>query len=643
MFLRALPQAQGLGWDQYFPDKEFLYHQFTTLAYRFGGDRGVVAVSFAMALASILAFLWFAAGRISLRATFAITGLVFFCPYLVFRLMLVRPHTLGVFCFCLLNFAILRRSPRFTGFAAFLFVLGYHAFYLPIIFLTGLMGLTFLVDPPERGNWRRVGLFGLFGCLCGILINPYFPSNIEMGVIHALVPELMNESLKYVSFGDELYPLTTEVFVKVFGFSILAVAAGLVNLRRNASHEFREEAGRDIAFLYQLGVCVLLLLLSTQTKRVGEYLVPASGILLVLLVEQWKRWKTIGECILVGACLIQSIYLYQFYLHEKVAHSRTRVLDTFAAISKIPGEAAGKIVLNCEWDRSPYLLYARPDLRFIDILDPSLLYFGNPGAFRAKEELKQGRIGDARTMLHDVFKADYVFCGRSELTNQLKDDPDVDQIFPTPGSVEERSPYVQFVFRVRDKPSQEYVKHFNVELLNYSGSEDHAAIPSSAKGHGGTVDMMQSTYLNLSLLPQADSKRNCALISPDETEMRRLAGASLVGLGGGPILKLWVNGKPSFRTRLGFFKARSVQIVVPLDVPLKPSDRIELLVCPKDTLFWGGALSLWRPREVESVCARKSPAAVKEEIWPMQGTLSQTCIGPMAVRDAAPSLRTSGQ
>ena len=66
--------------------------------------------------------------------------------------------------------------------------------------------------------------------------------------------------------------------------------------------------------------------------------------------------------------------------HEQI------VRDLFDAISAIPRDTSGRKVFDCDWNYGSFLLYARPDLRFVDLLDPRFLLV-NRELFDAKRQL----------------------------------------------------------------------------------------------------------------------------------------------------------------------------------------------------------------------------------------------------------------
>jgi hypothetical protein len=125
---KSLPQVEDLGWGNYFPDKEFLFHVLTGAAWSGGGSAAVLALVPLIGIALVLA-VHSELDRILKplpAALISIVGSVATCG-LLFRLVLLRPHLLAMLAFCLLVLAVLRERPRLAGLAAAAFALGYHA------------------------------------------------------------------------------------------------------------------------------------------------------------------------------------------------------------------------------------------------------------------------------------------------------------------------------------------------------------------------------------------------------------------------------------------------------------------------------------------------------------------------------------
>jgi hypothetical protein len=94
----------------------------------------------------------------------------------------------------------------------------------------------------------------------------------------------------------------------------------------------------------------------------------------------------------------------------------------FSAISAIPA-GPGRKVYTCQWDAGAYLLFARPDLRFVDLLDPTFLWQAAPDKYLLRERLNRGASAQPQVDLRRAFRADYVLCGSTGLVAQMRSDP----------------------------------------------------------------------------------------------------------------------------------------------------------------------------------------------------------------------------
>jgi hypothetical protein len=93
------------------------------------------------------------------------------------------------------------------------------------------------------------------------------------------------------------------------------------------------------------------------------------------------------------------------------------------ALTLFPDDAGGKKVFNCEWDAAPYILYARPDMRVVDVLDPALLWLHDPLKYALRQRLIAGQSPTPGADLREYFKADFVLCASAALNEQLKAEP----------------------------------------------------------------------------------------------------------------------------------------------------------------------------------------------------------------------------
>ena len=271
-FPRTLPQAADLGWANYFPEKEFLFHALTGAADLVAGTTGVLLLVPALGI-GILCVLYktlshvirpWQAATIALAVPLVTTAMLF-------RITLLRPHLLAILFFTLLLFAILRGRPWLAALASAGFALSYHAFYI-IILTIGIAAVFRWSDKPggaRRWQWALAGL------AFGMVINPYFPSNVVMSWTHVQIA-LGLDAPPGAEFGAEIQPVSVAAYLLAFGFMpvlLLAVAA---------TRKFRSTAditpGKNaIYFLFLLSLA--LTVLSAQTVRAAEYAVPAVILL----------------------------------------------------------------------------------------------------------------------------------------------------------------------------------------------------------------------------------------------------------------------------------------------------------------------------------------------------------------------------
>lgn len=636
VFLRELPQVEGLGWGKFFMEKEFLFHQITALGYRLDGDNGVIAAAWILALVGILIFYAYASLRLGPIPAFLLAGIFFGGPALIWRLLMVRPHVLAIACFTAIVASALKKNRWGLFFSVFLFTMAYHAFYMPMV----VIGASFLAHyltrsgQAEEGEWNLY-LFGLAGLACGIFLNPHFPANLVSGAQIALIPSLMSGKLSAIGFGDELYPLASNIFLTGFSIPLLIFLVAIWRMSRDR----RQGGFFGYASILLIQLMFAYLLITFQSQRGGEYLLPVTAF---LAVEIWASYglsleKNARQLVLAAACLV---FAWQSWSVAQEIRQQRRAGTGFVevalkAAAALPEDKAA-LVFNCEWDSSPYLFYTRPKMRFLDIMDPSLLYFANEEAHQARERLKASEVADGYGLLKNAFKADYVYCRNPVVASQMERDPRFRRLFPDSFGHGDAPGF--FVYELRQEPLAGYVKSFELAAIP-ARAEDFRRI---GPGDVGSQAMKQAQltytgFLDLGHEFEAEAKSReegqalCALVKPKD--MRELVGATYLSLGGGRNIRVWKNGAPWFQSDYAYLQAAMHQQVIPLGQPLKESDRLEFLVCSATkTNFWGLSLLGLTEKKFADICRWKRAYEKKEEArfeFPY-GRRNQTCLGDAA-------------
>lgn len=644
-YLVELPQVEGLGWDKYFVEKEFLYHQLTSVAYYFKQESGVIFLTFGLSIISALAFFQFTLFSLPPLIATTLTIFLFSLPQFFFRLNLVRPHCLSILLFFVFQIGLLRRKPLLAFISSLLFTLSYHAFYM--------VGICCLLSIAAKWIEERKGdsplgvelkpeLLGLLGIFAGVLVNPYFPSNVQSSIQIAMIPKLMQGELSRISFGMELYSPQASEFLRLFYVPMICMTALLCLM----GYELRKVGSLKLIsskLSYLTVTSGFLLILAFQSPRMIEYLVPITGFALVLLLERISAWNFRRTLFFFAPMLVIFVHGLSVIVGEGRKSENPWVVNSKDILTAIPLEGEKKKVFNCEWEISPSIYYHRPDLQFIDILDPSLLYFANRGAFQSREALRNGLVADVYGLIKNGFKADYALCSDPGIVQQLDQDPGFRRLSPSKAWAKQKGYVSPVLFELSPSSAPQFIQSFQVTKINdFKAAEIFQYSLQSLENRKGTTKehLAESSYMNLFSVFSSErilkeDEAHCALVGLPKEEISRIQGAEYLVLGGGRGFQFWLNGKPVFSTQEAFLRSQATQIVVPLERKLALQDRIEVMVCSaKASQHWGLSLSAWTKRELENHCSQKNALEPKEIQWPLTGSKAMTCLGPMASPNA---------
>lgn len=580
-----IPQAEDIAWSESFSDKEFLFHELLALGHALGGMAGAVQVQYA-----IIA-LFYATLMIGLKRWGGWAGLlvgvltVVSTYYLQPRVFVLRPQSLAMTAFLWLLLAAMAGRPRWIFVCCALFSLSYHAVYIPLFVVSVASGVAWLLG--ER-RWGLALGAGISGVALGVLVNPYFPGNLMIGLDALQI--LLRRAPTMDLVGIESRPLGMASLLDRFGsitavFLVCALFTGVAAVRAGPA---RLELVK--ARLLLLGIGLVTLPLLALNPRACEYFVPTvvlmAGLTVPLMARRNVLWLGLG-LLPVGLNLWR---VMPYYALEKSINPRAlSVEQALRAIPTRPAGAAGPApkVLGCTWPLGGYVFYFRPDLRFSDMLDPYLLYQQHPEKYRAREELKR-ESADRYGLIKQYFAADYVLC-ESVFRMGYELDPSFQRVYPENPSSDARLQ----LFRLSETRPEEQVVAFDYRI----DPGDGAARGTAASPETATFD---SPLFRLQAGELSDG--DCAVVEPTEAESRRVAGGRRLGIGGKGSVTLRLNGEAVYRTDLqqGWTLAR----LLDLPEPLLASDRLSATVCPFPDSYLSFWLSVWTDQGFRERCER---------------------------------------
>ena len=581
--VRAIPQASGLTWSQHFPEKEFLFHQLTGLGYRLAGDSGAKAAAVAASVAAALG-LYAVCRRFArpLRAAVTVAGMVLLNGYFLFRLELMRPHVLALLAAEGVVWGLLARSPWATAAAAAGFALAYHTLYIPL----GLCAAAAVAAAWARERPTLVtAAAGAAGLAAGVLANPYFPSNVLATWTSTRIA-LEASHAAPLGVAAELLPLSPQGFARWFG-GALVLCAGAAVLWARGRVPRRAEA--TFLLLATTGLWIL----SVLNPRAIEYALPMSCVLVAAVWPSggWPYAAAFGLVAFANAWGLRGL--------DAWGPEERFLANTPPVIAHLPADAAGKRVLNCSFEQGSFLLHERPDVQFVDLSDPQLLLWQRPDWSEARERLRDGNVADPFAIVHDVFRADYVLCGHPRATALLDEDPRFARLSPPPGALigPDTGPGLYQVLPQVDSPLA-----LDIGFAAVPSADSLRTLKPS--GISGRQRVAAGAQVDLAALagPTPDEAVRCASVGIPSAEAALHAQARFLGVGGGPLLKIFVSGDSRFEGG-PFTHGRLVRSLVPLGPGADSPDRIEVLVCaPAHAARWDVSVSFWTSNRLEEVC-----------------------------------------
>ncbi|RZA00211.1 MAG: hypothetical protein EOP11_18565 [Proteobacteria bacterium] len=406
LVLRTWSQLPLLGWDQYFSDKEFLYHVLSYPLWRIFSETGYLA-STALISSAVFWLPYFFLRTSRLKVVLVCAALILSSQYLIYRMNLPRPHILGVLCLEGFFLSLLGKRALPAALFGLAFSLAYHALYLPAA-LGGLV-LADGIIRQQRATWR-VGLAALFGLMVGILVNPYFPSNIfrslqglALGMNLSHLPEYIRARI-----GRELIPFTSLQYATILLPTVLLGGWSAWKLRRHRDY-----------FPYFLFLAILWIG-AIRTPRTVEFAAPLTAVIIALSWQKKSRPTaiTLGLIFVWNAAFTISNGAYFF----KPDGSQPPIAAYESFLKLIPAKATPTMVFHDRWDYASFAIYLRPDIQVPEVLDPTFLWMQNPGQAELMGVLWRGGVERSGDALREVFRADYAIVERP-LAYRLSKDP----------------------------------------------------------------------------------------------------------------------------------------------------------------------------------------------------------------------------
>jgi len=420
-------------------DHHLLFHVFQMPFASFADPRlgaKVASIIFG-SLAVILCYWLLIRYRIRYIFVWLIALLACSAPFL-FRMNMAKAPPLAVIYLVIAVHLFFRRKYWFLLPLAFVFTLTYDMFVLLII--AACAWVLVIAWTEHRFEWRPL-MWVAIGTGAGLVLNPYFPHNLQLFVEHLKIKITLSDFDTKV--GAEWYPYDSWEFL---GNSVVACTAMVVGYVAFEASE-RKRAHFPLFFMI---FATILMIMTAKWKRIAEYWPPFAILFAAFSVQPWiegargaltrlpndvldelqpfldretsaqvpdkSQTKEILRTVAVaavalalGVALFANLRATIKEIGQSEPHEHYKAGTDWLRANVPPGQ----IVFNTDWDDFPRLFYYDSTHYYVSGLDPSYLFDKNPDLSRLYDRITLGKEEDPGPLIRDRFGARYVFSDNS--------------------------------------------------------------------------------------------------------------------------------------------------------------------------------------------------------------------------------------
>ncbi len=409
-----------------FTDHHLLYHLYIAPWTTWFGMAGAKLATVSIA-AGVIVAVWVLLRQAGVRgaALWALALLGASAPF-VFRLLMIRTQGASLLLLIIALAVLFAGRWRWLIPTAFAYAWLYNGFVL-IIGFAGLYALAGWISD-RRLDWQPVG-YTLLGVGLGLVINPYFPQNIQFITDHLGAKVDIANSVRV---GNEWYPYTTGALLANSGGALLALALGFLASSFSGHKRDRLETTLLLAAL-------LTLLMVFRSRRFIEYF-PAFAVLFAAVA--WRHVK-LADWLPRPALARYLIPLTATLVAGGFAYTTLTAVYQDARGAKSPEYLAGAsdwlrehvpdgaMIFQTDWDDFTRLFYHNTRSVYLVGLDPTYLQMADEALWDTWVDITQGKVKTPSHLIQTAFGAEFVVSDRQhdEFIEQADADPNMEVVY----------------------------------------------------------------------------------------------------------------------------------------------------------------------------------------------------------------------
>lgn len=445
--MAILMSQQGLitsfPWIKYtsftinFTDHHFLYHVLLIPFVKFFDP--LIGMKIATTLLAWLAIFSFYVFLKKFKIRFALLHtlvLVSVVPF-IFRMNLAKTSSISLIILLLAIFLTWQKKYSLLTVTSFFYVWTYGGWSIVLVFLACQILAQIITSTAYPNSnlkkiiksldWKLI-LSVCFGCLLGLIINPYFPHNLYFYWEQVIQIGLFNYQ-GTIPVGQEWYPFNPADLISALAFAlivgILSFLAFFVRLKQNRDFDLSTSEYKKFQNFFALFLFASFLAIMTlKSMRFIEYLAPfiilANALLLDFSLPNNFSIKTFINQNIKNKYLIKlliiPIVLFLSYLVISGIELHKQMTDKFSW-NYLKGSALWlknntperSLVFHSIWSDSTILFLNNDHNVYVAGLDPTFFYRFDPKLYEEWSQIRAAKIGKSlpRRLKND-FQTNYI-------------------------------------------------------------------------------------------------------------------------------------------------------------------------------------------------------------------------------------------
>lgn len=370
LVIDQFPYLHFTVWTEKFADWHFIYHVLLIPFIKLFGDATGPKILGGCLMAGLFGVIYLILREKGLRYANLYTLALFFLMPAAFyyRMSTIRGAILALLLMTLAVYWIIKNRPVALAVTAFVFVWSYYlASYFIFVPIIGLLICQILRK--EKISYQLL-IYGLVGFIAGVIINPYFPKNIQ------LFPIFLKAGFRNDVWyeGKEIFPISTwDWFYGSIMVTILFLGSFFISIIKNIKHSSSSIAVSIFASF--------LLVLQWRSQRFVEYwpiyggltgLVLAGPFLeevFVNIKNNWKKFRTWLIIVIVAVYIQEGLFhgIWEKWQLNKIFQGESQLTNTLKEISiDIKNNSEKGDIIFARWDIFPQLFYFNDKNYYVD-------------------------------------------------------------------------------------------------------------------------------------------------------------------------------------------------------------------------------------------------------------------------------------